>query len=150
MQTITPFLWFDGKAEEAVRFYASVFRDSKIVNIRRDGKKVTSATIRINGLEITAFNGGPHFKFTPAISFFVECKSQREVDRLWNKLSKGGEKSRCGWLKDKYGLSWQVIPSLLGELLADRDPARSERVWKAMLQMGKIDIRVLKRAHKGK
>jgi predicted 3-demethylubiquinone-9 3-methyltransferase (glyoxalase superfamily) len=121
--------------------------NSKIVSVRRDGKKVMSATFRLNGQEFIALNGGPHFKFTPAISFFVRCKTQQEVDELWEKLSRGGEKGRCGWLKDKFGLSWQIIPSILGELLGDKDPGKSERVWKAMLQMNKFDIKTLKRAY---
>jgi predicted 3-demethylubiquinone-9 3-methyltransferase (glyoxalase superfamily) len=146
MQKITPFLWFDGKAEEAAKFYTSVFKDSRIVNVSRDGKKVMSATFRLHGQEFIALNGGPQFKFTPAVSFFVSCKTQPEVDDLWTKLSKGGEKGRCGWLKDKFGVSWQIIPSILGDLLGDKDPAKSERVWKAMLQMDKMDIKALKRA----
>jgi len=147
MPKITPFLWFDGKAEEAMNFYTSIFKNSKIVSVSRVGKKVMSATFRLNGQEFIALNGGPQFKFTPAISFFVSCKTQREVDKLWEKLSKGGEKGRCGWLKDKYGLSWQIIPSILGELLGVKDPAKSERVWKAMRQMDKIDSKRLKQAY---
>jgi predicted 3-demethylubiquinone-9 3-methyltransferase (glyoxalase superfamily) len=149
MQAITPFLWFDGKAGEAAKFYTSIFKDSKIVNVKRDGKKVMAVTFRINGQELIAFNGGPHFKFTPAISLFVECKTQQEVDRLWKKLLKGGKAQRCGWLKDKYGLSWQIIPAILGELLGDKDPAKTGRVWDAMMQMVKIDIKTLKRAYVG-
>jgi len=150
MQKITPFLWYDGQAEEAARFYVSLFRNSKILNLSRNGKTVMSATFRIGGQKLIAFNGGPHFKFTHAISMFVDCKTQREVDRLWARLSKGGEKSRCGWLKDKFGLSWQIIPSILGELLGDEDPEKSGRVMQAMLQMEKIDIKKLKKAHRGK
>jgi predicted 3-demethylubiquinone-9 3-methyltransferase (glyoxalase superfamily) len=135
MQTITPFLWFDNKAEQAAKFYCSIFKNSKIVKLNRKGKKVFGVTFRINGLELIAFNGGPHFKFTHAISLFVHCKTQREVDILWEKLSKGGEKGQCGWLKDKYGLSWQIIPSILGELLGDKDPAKSGRAFNAMMKM---------------
>src|SRR5205085_2391013 len=140
MQKIFPFLWFDGKAEQAMKFYVSVFKNSKIVSVSRDGKKVFSATFRLEGQEFIALNGGPQFKFTPAISFFVDCKTQREVDRLWASLSKGGEKGRCGWLKDKFGVSWQIVPSILGKLLYDEDEEKSGRVMQAMLQMGKIDI----------
>jgi predicted 3-demethylubiquinone-9 3-methyltransferase (glyoxalase superfamily) len=149
MQTITPFLWFDGKAGEAAKFYTSIFKNSKILSVKRDGKKVMCVTFRINGQKLIAFNGGPHFKLTPAISLFVECKTQKEVDELWKKLLKGGEAQRCGWLKDKYGLSWQIIPEILSELLCDKDPAKSERVWQAMMEMVKIEIKALKRAYHG-
>ena len=150
MQKITPFLWFDKKAEEAAKFYCSIFKNSKIIKISRDGKKVWCVTFRLNGLELIAFNGGPHFKFTHAISLFVDCKTQREVDGFWDKLSKGGEKGQCGWLKDKYGLSWQIVPSILGQLLKDKNPAKSERVYNAMLKMTKIDIKTLKQAYNQK
>jgi predicted 3-demethylubiquinone-9 3-methyltransferase (glyoxalase superfamily) len=150
MQKITPFLWFDNNAEEAIRFYRSIFKNSKIIRAYRQGKKLTSAKFRLNGQDFMALNGGPHFKFTPAISLFVSCKKQAEVDRLWEKLSKGGEKSRCGWLKDKYGLSWQIIPDTLGDLLSDKDPKKAERVFQAMLKMTKIDISALKRAYNQK
>lgn len=150
MQKITPFLWYDDKAEEAVKFYVSIFKDSKILRVSRNGKKVTSATFRINGQKLIAFNGGPHFKFTHAISFFVDCKTQKEVDRLWEKLSKGGKPGRCGWLKDKFGLSWQIIPSILGELLGDEDDEKSGRVMQSMLKMNKIDIKKLKKAYASK
>lgn len=157
MQKITPFLWFDDKAEEAMKFYTSIFKNSKIGSVTRYGDAgpgpkgtVMSATFELEGQKFMALNGGPLFKFTEAISFFVNCETQQEVDELWEKLSAGGEKSRCGWLKDKYGLSWQIIPSVLGELLGDKDPAKSKRVMKAMLQMDKIDIEGLKRAHAGK
>src|SRR5882762_5765136 len=129
MQKITPFLWFDNNAEQAVKFYLSIFKGSKLLREFRHGKKMTSAKFRINGLEFIALNGGPHFKFTPAISMMVNCKTQAEVDRLWAALSKGGEKSRCGWLKDKFGLSWQIIPTALAELLGDKDPVKSDRVF---------------------
>jgi len=154
MQKITPFLWFDGKAEEAMNFYTSIFKNSKIGRITRYGDAgpgpkgaVMSATFQLDGQEFMALNGGPQFKFTEAISFFVNCETQEEVDELWEKLSAGGQKSRCGWLKDKYGLSWQIIPSALGEMLGDKDPEKSRRVMKAMLQMDKIDIRRLQEAH---
>jgi predicted 3-demethylubiquinone-9 3-methyltransferase (glyoxalase superfamily) len=154
MQKITPFLWFDGKAEEAINFYISIFKNSKIMSVTRYGEEgpgrkgtVMSATFQLDGQEFFALNGGPEFTFSPAISFFVNCETQQEVDELWEKLSEGGEKQRCGWLKDKFGLSWQVIPSVLGELLQDKDAEKSERVWKAMLQMEKIDINGLKQAY---
>ena len=154
MQKITPFLWFDGNAEEAMNFYTSIFKNSKIGRITRYGDAgpgpkgtVMSATFQLDGQEFMALNGGPQFKFTEAISFFVNCETQEEVDELWEKLSDGGQKSRCGWLKDKYGLSWQIIPSALGKMLGDKDPEKSQRVMKAMLQMDKIDIRRLQEAH---
>lgn len=156
MQKITPFLWFDGQAEEAMKFYVSIFKNSRVISVTRHGKgprskaKVMSATFQLEGQRFFALNGGPHFKFSPAISFFVTCKTQKEVDRLWQRLSKGGEKQRCGWLKDKYGLSWQIIPTVLGEMLEDKDPQRSSRVMSAMLQMDKIDIRLLKKAYAGR
>ncbi|MBP6821409.1 MAG: VOC family protein [Acidobacteria bacterium] len=147
MQKITPFLWFDGQAEEAMNFYVSIFKNSKVLSVTPgpDGK-VMMATFQLEGQEFHALNGGPMFKFTEAISFFVSCETQPEVDELWEKLSEGGEKSRCGWLKDKYGLSWQIIPTVLGELMRDKDPAKAGRVMQAMLQMDKIDIATLKQA----
>jgi len=155
MQKITPFLWFDGKAEEAMNFYTSIFKNSKIGRTTRYGQEgpgpkgtVMSATFQLEGQEFMALNGGPMFTFSPAISFFVNCKTQEEVDELWEKLSEGGEKQRCGWLKDKYGISWQIIPSALGEMLQDKDAEKSRRVMKAMLQMDKIDIEGLKQAYK--
>jgi predicted 3-demethylubiquinone-9 3-methyltransferase (glyoxalase superfamily) len=150
MQKFTPFLWFDDKAAEAAKFYVSIFKNSKILDTRRRGKKVLTVTFRLDGEEFIALNGGPHFQFTPAISFFVRCKTQREVDRLWKKLLKGGKESRCGWLTDKYGLSWQIIPTILGDLLSEKDPVKSERVWNAMLQMVKIETKLLKKAYAGK
>ena len=153
-QKITPFLWFDGQAEEAMKFYTSIFKNSRIGRVSRYGDAgpgpkgtVMSGTFELEGQKFMALNGGPQFKFTPAISFFVNCETQREVDELWEKLSKGGEKSRCGWLKDKFGVSWQIIPSILGELLGDKDPQKSKRVVQAMLKMDKIDIEGLKRAY---
>jgi predicted 3-demethylubiquinone-9 3-methyltransferase (glyoxalase superfamily) len=156
MQKITPFLWFDGKAEEAMNFYVSIFKNSKIVTVSRYGEggpgpkgTVMMATFEIEGQRFHALNGGPLYSFTPAISFFVNCETQPEVDELWEKLSEGGKKDRCGWLKDKYGLSWQIIPSALGKLMQDKDAEKSKRVMQAMLQMDKIDIEGLKRAHAG-
>jgi predicted 3-demethylubiquinone-9 3-methyltransferase (glyoxalase superfamily) len=151
MQKITPFLWFDGKAEEAMNFYVSVFKDSKIVSVSRSGAegKATGCTFQLEGQEFMALNGGPQFTFTPAISLFVNCETQPEVDELWEKLSEGGEKGRCGWLKDKFGLSWQIIPSILGKLLRDKDAEKAERVVQAMMQMNKIDIKTLQKAHDG-
>jgi len=154
MQKITPFLWFDGKAEEAMNFYVSIFKNSNVGRVTRYGDagpgpkgSVMSATFQIEGQEFFALNGGPQFQFTPAISFFVNCETQQEVDELWEKLSAGGEKNRCGWLRDKYGLSWQIIPTALGEMLGDKDPAKANRVMKAMLQMDKIDVKGLKQAY---
>jgi predicted 3-demethylubiquinone-9 3-methyltransferase (glyoxalase superfamily) len=153
-QKITPFLWFDGKAEEAANFYVSVFRNSKILKIARYGEagpgpkgSVMTVVFSLDGQEFIALNGGPNFKFTEAISFSVDCKTQAEVDEFWEKLSAGGEQGPCGWLKDKYGLSWQVNPSVLGEMMTGPDPAKSKRVMEAMLQMKKIDIAGLRRAY---
>ena len=155
MQKITPFLWFDDKAEEAANFYVSLFKNSKIETVSRYGDAgpkgaVMTVAFQLNGQKFTALNGGPLFKFTEAISLFVNCESQQEVDELWEKLSAGGQKSRCGWLKDKYGLSWQIIPSALGKLMSDPDREKAGRVMKAMLQMDKIDIAALEKAAAGK
>jgi len=158
MHKITPFLWFDNQAEEAVDFYTSIFKNSKIMNVARydeEGAKasgrakgtVMTMTFQLNGQEFIALNGGPVFKFTEAISFFVNCETQQEVDELWNKLTEGGEEGQCGWLKDRFGLSWQIVPTALGEMLADKDPEKAQRVMKAMLQMKKIDIERLKQAY---
>src|SRR5262249_47476195 len=154
MQKIVPFLWFDGKAEEAAKFYTSVFKDSKIQNVSRYGDEgpgpkgsVMSVTFELAGQQFYALNGGPMFKFSPAISLFVNCETQREVDELWTRLSEGGEKQRCGWLQDKYGVSWQIIPTALGELMQDKDPRNAGNVMRAMLQMDKIDIQALRQAH---
>ena len=154
MQKISPFLWFDGNAEEAVNFYVSIFKDSKVLNISRYGEagpgpkgSVMSATFQLHGQEFIALNGGPHFKFTPAISFFVHCQTQAEVDELWEKLSAGGRKDRCGWLTDKYGLSWQIVPDVLGKMLNDPDKEKSKRVMTAMLQMDKIEVKKLEQAY---
>lgn len=159
MQKITPFLWFDDKAEEAANFYVSIFKNSKIGIISRYGEAgakvsgrpkgtVMTVAFELEGQEFVALNGGPHFKFTEAISFVVNCKTQDEVDELWEKLSKGGEESQCGWLKDKYGLSWQIVPIVLGEMMSDKDARKSERVMQAMLQMKKLDIKRLEQAYK--
>jgi predicted 3-demethylubiquinone-9 3-methyltransferase (glyoxalase superfamily) len=150
MQKITPFLWFDGKAEEAMHFYTSVFKNSKAGKVMRSGETVTSVTFELEGQEFIALNGGPHFKFSPAVSFFVRCKTQQEVDCFWDRLSQGGETQPCGWLKDRYGLSWQVIPTVLGEMLYDEDAQKSQRVMQAMLQMKKIDIEGLSHAYEGR
>jgi predicted 3-demethylubiquinone-9 3-methyltransferase (glyoxalase superfamily) len=156
MQKITPFLWFDGRAEEAMNFYTSIFKNSKVGRVWRSGEagpgpkgSVMSATFQIDGQEFMALNGGPLFKFSPAISFFVNCETQQEVDELWEKLSAGGEKQQCGWLKDKFGVSWQVVPSVLGQLLGDQDAEKSKRVKQAMLKMTKLDMEGLKRAAQG-
>jgi predicted 3-demethylubiquinone-9 3-methyltransferase (glyoxalase superfamily) len=156
MQKITPFLWFDGQAEEAMTFYTSIFKNSSILGVNRYGDKgpgpagsVMSGTFVLEGQTFMALNGGPIFTFTPAISFFVDCETQEEVDELWDKLSAGGEPSRCGWLKDRFGVSWQIIPRTLGRLLQDPDPVKAQRVMAAMLQMGKIDIEKLKQAYDG-
>lgn len=153
MQKITPFLWFDGRAEEAMNFYTSIFKHSRIANVARYGEagpgpkgSLMSATFQIEGQQFMALNGGPLFTFSPAISFFVNCETQDEVDELWEKLSEDGEKQRCGWLKDKFGVSWQIIPSALGQLLQDKDAGKAKRAMQAMLQMTKIDIAALKQA----
>jgi len=153
MQKITPFLWFDGKAEEAANLYVSLFKNAKIKSVSRWGDgapapkgSAMSVTIEIDGREFILFNGGPMFKFTEAISMFVNANTQEEIDHLWEKLSEGGQKSRCGWLKDKYGVSWQIIPPVLGELLQHKDSAKAKRAMQAMLQMDKIDIAVLQQA----
>ncbi len=154
MQKITPYLWFDDQAEEAVNFYTSIFKNSRVLNVSRYGEagpgpagSVMTATFELGGQEFMALNGGPQYKFTEAISFLVHCKTQKEVDELWEKLSAEGEEGPCGWLKDKFGVSWQIIPTALGEMLSDPDPARAQRVMEAMLKMTKIEIPVLKQAY---
>jgi len=154
MQKITPFLWFDGKAEEAMKFYVSTFKNSKVLGVSRYGEagtgpkgSVMTVRFELDGQEFIGLNGGPQFKFTEAVSFSVDCKTQKEVDELWEKLSEGGEQGPCGWLKDKDGLSWQIVPSILGKLLGDKDPAKANRVMKAMLQMKKLDIAGLQKAY---
>jgi predicted 3-demethylubiquinone-9 3-methyltransferase (glyoxalase superfamily) len=156
MQKITPFLMFNDQADEAINFYISIFKNSRIIEASRYGEggpgragTIMSATFELEGQRLMAFNGGPHFSFSEGASLFVSCRTQEEVDELWEKLSEGGEKSRCGWVKDRFGLSWQIVPTALGELLGDPDPEKSQRVLQAMLQMGKIDIAGLKRAHAG-
>ena len=148
MQKITPFLWFDDKAEEAMNFYTSIFKNSKIGGITRGPNgTVMSAIFQLDGQEFMALNGGPQFTFSPAISFFVKCETQQEIDALWEKLSEGGEKQRCGWLKDKYGVSWQIVPSILGKMMQDKAAEKSERVMAALLQMDKIDLKRLEQAY---
>jgi predicted 3-demethylubiquinone-9 3-methyltransferase (glyoxalase superfamily) len=142
MQKITPFLWFDGRAEEAAKFYTSIFKKSKIVST-----SPMSATFELEGQKFMALNGGPMFKFSPAISFFVSCETQEEIDYFWNKLSTGGETQKCGWLKDKFGVSWQIVPPILGDMLNDDDEEKSQRVMEAMLKMTKLDIKKLKEAY---
>jgi predicted 3-demethylubiquinone-9 3-methyltransferase (glyoxalase superfamily) len=154
MQKITTFLWFDGQAEEAAFFYTAIFKDSKILNVSRYGEGAPNpagtamvVTFTLNGQEFMALNGGPEFRFNEAISLFVTCDTQQEVDQYWDVLCEGGEPGSCGWLKDKFGLSWQIVPTILGELLSDPDPEKSRRVMEAMLKMSKIDIALLKEAH---
>ena len=158
MQKITPFLWFDDKAEEAANFYVSLFKNSKVGKIARYSGEAAKAAGRpagsvmtidfeLDGQRFVGLNGGPHFKFTEAVSFSVSCETQEEIDRFWEKLSEDGEKSRCGWLKDKYGLSWQVVPTILSELIQGEDSEKSTRVMKAILQMDKLEIQTLKQAY---
>jgi predicted 3-demethylubiquinone-9 3-methyltransferase (glyoxalase superfamily) len=156
MQKISPFLWFDNQAEEAMNFYVSIFKNSKIGSVMRYGDagpgpkgSVMTASFELEGQQFTALNGGPHFKFTEAISFVVSCETQEEVNELWDKLAEGGQTQQCGWLKDKFGLSWQIIPSALIELMSDPDPEKSQRVMEAMLQMTKIEIAKLRQAYEG-
>jgi predicted 3-demethylubiquinone-9 3-methyltransferase (glyoxalase superfamily) len=161
MQKITPFLWFDNKAEEAAKFYVSIFKNSRIGNISRYGDAgaevsgrpkgtVMVVTFQLDGQEFLALNGGPQFKFTEAISLVANCETQQEIDELWEKLSEGGAKNQCGWLKDRYGLSWQIVPTVMGKLMQDKDAEKANRVMKAMLQMHKIDIKLLKQAYDGR
>jgi len=160
MPKITPFLWFDDAAEEAARFYTSIIKNSRIKSIARYGESgaqvarrpkgsVMTVDFELDGQPFTALNGGPMFKFTPAVSFVIHCKTQEEVDELWEKLSEGGRRDQCGWLTDKYGLSWQIVPTVLLELMEDKDPKKVERVMAAMLKMGKLDIDALKKAYEG-
>jgi len=150
MQKITPFLWFDHQAEEAMNFYISTFKNGKVLNINRRDGKVLTVTFELDGQQFIALNGGPLFNFTEAISLFVDCETQEEVDDLWGKLITGGSESRCGWLKDKYGLSWQIIPKALIKLMSDPDPQKSQAVFQAMLKMNKIVIADLQRAYDGR
>ena len=154
MQKITTFLWFDHQAEEAAQLYTSLFKKSKIVSITRYGEgaplpkgTAMSVIFELEGQEYMALNGGPYFKFTEAISLFVKCETQQEVDYFWEKLSEGGQKSRCGWLKDKYGLSWQIVPVALSQMLQDKDPEKSKRVMQAVMKMDKLDIQGLQQAY---
>jgi predicted 3-demethylubiquinone-9 3-methyltransferase (glyoxalase superfamily) len=156
MSRITPFLWFDNNAEEAMNFYISIFKHSKVKRVTRYGEAgpgpagtVMTAEFELDGQGFVALNGGPHFKFTEAVSFTVRCETQEDIDYYWEKLSEGGAKSRCGWLKDKFGLSWQVEPGILGDLMADKDPEKAKRVMAAMLKMDKIDIEPIRRAYDG-
>jgi predicted 3-demethylubiquinone-9 3-methyltransferase (glyoxalase superfamily) len=156
VRKISPFLWFDTRAEEAADFYVSLFRDSRITNVARYGEagpgpegSVMTVAFQLEGQDFTALNGGPVFKFTPAISFVVNCETQDEVDRLWERLAEGGKEGQCGWLEDRFGVSWQIVPIAMGELLSSGDPERSRRVMEAMLKMGKLDIAELKRAYEG-
>jgi predicted 3-demethylubiquinone-9 3-methyltransferase (glyoxalase superfamily) len=158
MQKITPYLWFEDNAEEAAKFYTSIFKNSRVINITHYGESaaevsgrpkgtVMTVTFELEGQRFMALNGGPIFKFSPAISFLVSCETQQEVDDLWEKLSEGGQVEQCGWLKDKFGVSWQIVPNILGEMIKDKDAKKSERVIKAMLQMKKIDIQGLSNAY---
>lgn len=153
MQKITPFLWFDDKAEEAAQFYMSIFKNSKLLSISRYGEtgpgpkgSVMTVAFELDGEKFVALNGGPNYSFSPAVSFVVNCETQQEVDQYWERLSEGGKKIQCGWLRDKYGLSWQIVPTILPELLQDKDPDKRKRVMAAMLKMVKLDIEQLKRA----
>jgi predicted 3-demethylubiquinone-9 3-methyltransferase (glyoxalase superfamily) len=157
MSTVTPFLWFDGQAEEAATFYVSLFPNSRITNVTRHGGAgpgpkggAMTVSFELGGRPFIALNGGPHFKFSEAVSFSVSCETQEEVDRYWSALTEGGEEGRCGWLKDRWGLSWQVTPTALGRMLSDPEPARSRRTMEAMLQMKKIDLAELRRASDGR
>jgi predicted 3-demethylubiquinone-9 3-methyltransferase (glyoxalase superfamily) len=150
MLSVTPILWYDSQAEEAANFYVSLFEDGRILETRPgSANSVMSVSFRICGRDYTAFNGGPHFTFSPAISLFISCDTQAEVDRLWDALSKGGKPSRCGWVTDRFGVSWQVVPKQLGELLSDPDSGRSSRAFQAMMGMSKLDIAALEAATKG-
>ena len=156
MQKITPFLWFDTEAEEAMNFYTSIFKNSKVKGVSRYGEagpgapgSVMTASFELEGMEFTALNGGPEYKFNESISFLVNCKSQEEVDYLWERLTDGGEEGPCGWLKDKFGVSWQIVPTALGEMLGDPDPEKARRVMEAMLKMKKIEVPLLRQAYEG-
>ena len=156
MQKITPFLWFDGQAEQAMNFYVSIFKNSKVLSVNRYGKgaplpegTVLTASFDLNGMKFIALNGGPMYKFSPATSFVVDCDRQEEVDYYWEKLGEGGKYNRCAWLDDKFGVTWQIVPKQFGQLLSDPDPVKAGRVMQAMMQMGKIDIATLQRAHDG-
>lgn len=154
MQKIMPCLWFDNQAEEAVNLYTSLFKNSRLLSVARYGEagpgpkdSVMTITFELEGQPFMALNGGPHYTFSPAISFYVDCATQEEVDELWEKLSEGGEIDQCGWLRDKFGVSWQIVPAVLGELMQDKDPEKARRVTEAMLQMKKLDIKALQQAY---
>jgi len=156
MQKVTPFLWYDGNAEEAVNSYVSIFKDARVITMTRYGDtgpgpkgSVMTAVFQLFGQEFIALNGGPQFKFTPAVSFVVNCETQKEVDEYWEKLSVGGRTDQCGWLTDKYGLSWQIVPTVLGKFLSDKDPQKANRVMQALMKMTKLDIERLQRAYDG-
>jgi predicted 3-demethylubiquinone-9 3-methyltransferase (glyoxalase superfamily) len=150
-QGITPFLWFDGDVEAAANFYVSVFKDARVESVHRPapGKPAQSATVTLRGQRLHLFNGGPHYQLTPAVSLMVDCETQAQVDELWDRLSAGGAKSRCGWLQDRYGLSWQIVPTILVRLLRGKDPAKANAALQAMLQMEKLDIARLQQAYDG-
>lgn len=157
MQKITPFLWFDGKAHEAAKYYVSIFKNSKILKVERYGDagpgpkgSVMIAEFQIEGQKFIALNGGPMYKFTPAVSFMVYCNDQKEIDRLWKKLTAGGKGIQCGWLEDKYGVSWQIVPKIFFKMMGDKDKKKSQRVFTAMMKMVKFDIAALQRAYSGK
>lgn len=157
MQKITPFLWYDNQAEAAANFYCSIFKNSKITSTARYGEggpgpkgSVMTVAFELDGQPFTALNGGPHFKFTEAVSFVVNCETQAEVDRYWERLLEGGQPSQCGWLKDQYGLSWQIVPNVLMEMLQDKDSQKSQRVMAAMMKMIKLDIATLREAYEGR
>jgi predicted 3-demethylubiquinone-9 3-methyltransferase (glyoxalase superfamily) len=150
MPTITPFLWFDTQAEEALNLYTSIFKRSKVLSVNRVGGKVQSVQFELEGQKFMGLNAGPHFTFNEAVSFFVGCDTQAEIDDLWAKLTAGGgTESQCGWLKDRFGLSWQIIPNSLGRMLSDPDPAKAQRTAQAMMQMRKLDVAALEKAHRG-
>lgn len=156
MQKIAPCLWFDGQAEEAMKFYTSIFKNSKVGKISyygeagpREKGSVMAVSFELDGQEFMGLNGGPNFSFTPAISFFVNCETQEEVDHYWDKLLQGGQPQQCGWLTDKFGVCWQIVPNALGEMMSDKDPEKSQRVMQAMLKMIKLDVATLKRAYEG-
>lgn len=156
MQKIAPCLWFDGKAEGAMKFYTSIFKNSKVGKISYYGDagpgekgSVMAVSFELDGQEFMGLNGGPNFSFTPAISFFVNCETQEEVDHYWDKLLQGGQPQQCGWLTDKFGVCWQIVPNALGEMMSDKDPEKSRRVMQAMLKMIKLDVATLKRAYEG-
>lgn len=147
MKKITPFLWYDTQAEEAMNHYVSIFKNSKVLSVNRAGDKVMTVTFELDGQQFIGLNAGPMFKFTEAVSFIVNCETQEEVDQFWEKLSQGGEQGRCGWLKDKFGLSWQIVPSALSRLMSDPNPKKSRAVFDAMMKMNKIEISDLQRAY---